>query len=316
MRAVRKWLSMPENEPPKAPIPNARAVTRRRTPPSLVWVIPILAAIVGAWVAVTRVLSEGPKITIVFDSAEGLEAGKTIIRYKGVEIGTITRIRLSEDHQRVVAIAQMEPRTEDFLVEDSTFWVVRPRISGANVTGLGTLISGAYIGVEIGRSKIHKAAFVALETPPVVTGGPGSGKSAVLARLVTLSNPRYRAEMPWPLAADDPVVNLRPGVIVQQQRYVARSRRAGELLDQRCRPARHPGDQATEQPPIAALGPDCVNQADDGRNQDQRDGNGSVRQIRLGCHRRCDDEHRPPITVTGQNCQARGDGKCHLTLFC
>jgi len=179
MRAVRKWLSMPENEPPVPAIPNARAVTRRRTPISLVWVIPILAAIVGAWVAVTRVLSEGPKMTIVLDSAEGLEAGKTAIRYKGVAIGTITRIRLSDDHQRVLAVAQMEPRTEDFLVEDSTFWVVRPRISGANVTGLGTLISGAYIGAEIGHSKIHKSDFVALETPPVVTGGT-SGRVFIL----------------------------------------------------------------------------------------------------------------------------------------
>ena len=104
----------------------------------------------GVWVAVTRIRSEGPKITIVFQSAEGLEAGKTKIHYNGVDIGTITAIRLSDDHEHVIATAQMTPKTEDFLVEDTQFWVVRPRISGANVTGLGTLISGAYIGVEIG----------------------------------------------------------------------------------------------------------------------------------------------------------------------
>ena len=110
----------------------------------------------------------------MFQSAEGLEAGKTKIHYSGVDIGTITAIRLAEDHERVIATAQMTPKTEDFLVEDTRFWVVRPRISGANVTGLGTLISGAYIGIEIGSSKEPKRDFVALETPPVVTGNaPG-----------------------------------------------------------------------------------------------------------------------------------------------
>lgn len=155
-------------------VPESRAFSPRRTRLSLVWIIPIVAAAVGVWVAVTRILSEGPKITIVFSSAEGLEAGKTKISFKGVDIGTLTNIRLSEDHQRVIAIAQMAPRTEDFLVTDTQFWVVRPRISGANVTGLGTLISGSFVGMEIGTSKESKRDFVALETQPVVSGGaPG-----------------------------------------------------------------------------------------------------------------------------------------------
>jgi len=143
---------------------------KKQTRLSLVWFIPIVAALVGAWVAVTRVLSEGPKIQIVMKSAEGLEAGKTKIHYNGVDIGTVTTIELSKDHQHVTMTAQMAPKTESFLVEDTKFWVVRPRISGANVTGLGTLISGAYIGVEIGKSKEDKRDFVALETAPVVTG--------------------------------------------------------------------------------------------------------------------------------------------------
>ena len=144
---------MPDRDPPLPRVPESRNVPRRRTRLSLVWFIPILAAIVGAWVAVTRVMSEGPKITIVMKSAEGLEAGKTKIHYNGVDIGTVTTIELSEDHQHVILTAQMAPKTEDFLVADTKFWVVRPRISGANISGLGTLISGAYIGVEIGTSK-------------------------------------------------------------------------------------------------------------------------------------------------------------------
>jgi paraquat-inducible protein B len=165
---------MPDRDPPIPSVPESRAVPKKSTRLSLIWFIPILAAALGVWVAVARIRSEGPKITIVFQSAEGLEAGKTKINYRGVDIGTITAILLSEDHQRVIATAQMTPRTEDFLVADTRLWVVRPRISGANVTGLGTLISGAYIGIEIGSSKEPKRDFVALETPPIVTGGaPG-----------------------------------------------------------------------------------------------------------------------------------------------
>ncbi len=161
---------MPDRDPPRSSVPESRAIPKKRTRLSLVWIIPIVAAIVGAWVAVTRVLSEGPDITIVMKSAEGLEAGKTKIHYNGVDIGTVTKIELSEDHQHVIMTAQMAPRTEAFLVEDTKFWVVRPRVSGANVTGLGTLISGAYIGVEIGSSKESKRDFTALEIPPVITG--------------------------------------------------------------------------------------------------------------------------------------------------
>jgi paraquat-inducible protein B len=159
---------MPDRDPPILSVPDSRAVPKKHTRLSLVWVIPIVAALLGVWVAVARILSEGPKITIVFRSAEGLEAGKTKINYRGVDIGTLSTIRLSEDRQHVIATAQMAPKTEDFLLEDTRFWVVRPRISGANVSGLGTLISGAYIGIEIGNSKEEKSDFVALETPPVV----------------------------------------------------------------------------------------------------------------------------------------------------
>src|SRR5258708_10239556 len=161
---------MPDRDPPIRPTPESRALPKKRTRFSLVWFIPIVAALVGAWVAVTRVLSEGPKITIVMKSAEGLEAGKTKVHYNGVDIGTVTIVELSKDHKHVTMTAQMAPKTESFLVEDTKFWVVRPRISGANITGLGTLISGAYIGVEIGASKEDRRDFVALEIPPIVTG--------------------------------------------------------------------------------------------------------------------------------------------------
>ena len=144
-------------------------MTRKRTRLSVVWVVPIVAAVAGVWVAVTRILAQGPKITIVFKSAEGLEAGKTKIRYNGLDLGTLTSIRLSDNHQSVIATAEMAPKTQDFLLEDTRFWVVRPRISGGTVSGLGTLISGAYVGMDIGHSNEKRRAFVALTTPPVIT---------------------------------------------------------------------------------------------------------------------------------------------------
>ena len=165
---------MPESGEVPPRVPESRAVGRRRTRLSLVWLIPIVAAAAGAWVAVARILSEGPTITITFRSAEGLEAGKTKVEYNGVQVGTVTAIRLSDDRRSVIATAKMAPDTSDLLVEDTKFWVVRPRISGATVSGLGTLISGAYVGLEIGSSKRSQRRFEALETPPIVTGGvPG-----------------------------------------------------------------------------------------------------------------------------------------------
>ncbi len=160
---------MPDGDTELPRVVESRAVPRKRTRLSAVWLIPLVAAAAGIWVAVTRILGDGPEIDIVFQTAEGLEAGKTQIHYNGVSVGTLTTIRLSDDHLHAIATAQMVPKTQGFLVEDTRFWVVSPRISGANITGLGTLISGAYIGMEIGQSKRRMTQFVALDAPPVVT---------------------------------------------------------------------------------------------------------------------------------------------------
>ena len=98
---------MPDPGAPTPSVPESRAVPKSRTRLSLVWIIPAVAALAGVWIAVTRILSEGPKITIIFKSAEGLEAGKTKIHYNGVDIGTVSTIRLSDDHKSVIVEAQM-----------------------------------------------------------------------------------------------------------------------------------------------------------------------------------------------------------------
>ena len=146
---------------------------RRRI--QLVWIIPLVAALAGGWIAVTTLLAQGPETTISFRTAEGLEAGKTKIRYKDVEIGLITHVALAPDGSGVVADAQFAKEATNLLVEDTKFWVVKPRVSSSSVSGLGTLFSGSYLGLDVGKSKTPRRHFVGLEVAPIVTADvPGT----------------------------------------------------------------------------------------------------------------------------------------------
>ncbi|RAA34917.1 MlaD family protein, partial [Burkholderia multivorans] len=133
--------------------------------PSLVWLVPLI----GIGLVVRSVRERGPEITISFHSAEGLEPGKTQVKYKDVEIGMVKTIKLSKDLSRVLVEVQLKKEAEDFAVKDSRFWIVRPRVGATGVSGLGTLLSGAYIGVDAGRSQDVQTDFTGLEKPPAVT---------------------------------------------------------------------------------------------------------------------------------------------------
>uniref|UniRef100_UPI00351E2E68 PqiB family protein n=1 Tax=Sulfurirhabdus autotrophica TaxID=1706046 RepID=UPI00351E2E68 len=135
----------------------------------LVWLIPIVAALIGGWLAVKAVLDRGPTITISFSTAEGLEPEKTRVKYHSVDIGRVTNVAFSEDRTRVVATVILSKQAEPFLVADTRFWVVRPRVSGTQISGLNTLLSGAYIGMDVGSSGDSKRKFVGLDMPPIVT---------------------------------------------------------------------------------------------------------------------------------------------------
>lgn len=134
-----------------------------------IWIIPILALVVGIGLGVKVFLERGPTITISFKSGEGLEAGKTQVKYKDVIIGVVKTVDLSEDHKEVVATIQMDRKAEDFLREDTHFWIVKPHITASGVSGLGTLFGGSYIAADMGLSKETQDNFVALEVPPILT---------------------------------------------------------------------------------------------------------------------------------------------------
>ena len=151
-------------------LPQSTVVPRRLQRISIVWAIPILAAVVAIGIAIQRILSEGPTITIVFKIAQGVEAGKTFIKYKDVNIGQVTAVRLSKDYSKVEVTAKIDKSAAGLMVEDAKFWVVEPRVTLSGVSGLGTLLSGNFIGFEAGKSDKRQRNFTGLEVPPIITG--------------------------------------------------------------------------------------------------------------------------------------------------
>jgi paraquat-inducible protein B len=147
---------------------------RRRWRLSPVWLIPLGAALIGAWLIYQNVMSRGPEITLAVDTAEGLEAGKTLVKVRSVEVGHVTSVALADDYQGAVATVQMNPGAADLLVQNSRFWVVKPRVGRQGISGLGTILSGAYIQLQPGDSEKTKYAFDVRDSAPAVsTSEPG-----------------------------------------------------------------------------------------------------------------------------------------------
>jgi paraquat-inducible protein B len=165
---------MTETQQPPPDYPEPTVVRRRRINLSLVWLVPIAALLVGAVLIVRTVMQTGPTITISFRTAEGIEAARTEVRFKEVVVGKVTRVALSPDHEQVLVTVKLDKSAEHLAVADTRFWAVRPRVGLAGVSGLGTLFSGAYIGVDAGVSAEEKLLFTGLEAPPPqLRGEPG-----------------------------------------------------------------------------------------------------------------------------------------------
>ena len=150
--------------------PEAQARFRRRF--SLVWVIPVVAVAAAAWLAFENYRNRGPEVEINFRVAEGLQPGKTVIRFRDVEVGKVDEVDVSEDLSHVVVKARFNPLMGKHLVEDTRFWIVRPRVGAGGISGLSTLISGSYIGMDVGSSGARRvSSFKGLETPPINMAG-------------------------------------------------------------------------------------------------------------------------------------------------
>ncbi|AWL12145.1 Paraquat-inducible protein [Saliniradius amylolyticus] len=141
---------------------------------SAIWLVPLVALIIGGWMVYYQWANQGPEIQIEFESAEGLEAGKTKIKARNVDVGEVTQIRLKKSNDGVLVSARMNKEAEHLLNADSQFWVVSPRVSISEVSGLTTLLSGPYIELSPGQSNKTKTRFTGLEEPPVTPQGtPG-----------------------------------------------------------------------------------------------------------------------------------------------
>jgi paraquat-inducible protein B len=161
----------PRSRPADGKLIGAPAIKRKKQGISWIWLVPVIALLAGLSLVVRGWLQAGPTITIVFQTADGLEAGKTKIKFKEVEVGQIETITLAEDRSHVITTAQLVKQAASLAQEGTSFWVVRPRLTLSGVSGLGTLLSGAYIGVDAPMVPVKdhpKKEFTGLEAPPEV----------------------------------------------------------------------------------------------------------------------------------------------------
>jgi paraquat-inducible protein B len=169
----------PANVPPAPALPEPVLSKQNRLRLSLMWIVPLVALVVGVVLVVRSMLQTGPEIRIEFVSAEGLEAGRTEVRFKEVVVGRVRLVTLSPDMKKVIVTVRLDKSVEAIAVEDTRFWVVRPRIGTGGISGLATLVSGAYIGVDAGASTNWRDEFAGLDQPPLVLRGE-PGRSFVL----------------------------------------------------------------------------------------------------------------------------------------
>ena len=157
--------------------PEPEIVRRRRFP--LVWLIPIAASLIGIAMLVQSWRSSGPRVYIEFDNAQGLTAGKTHVSYKDVVVGTVSAVSLSKDRSGVVATVDFAQDARDLLKDDTRFWIVRPQIGAAGISGIETLLSGVYIALDPGSTGETQTHYKAMSDAPMVTRG-SAGKRFLL----------------------------------------------------------------------------------------------------------------------------------------
>lgn len=152
-------------------LPKANVRRRRRMFP-VVWVVPLIAALVAGYLVYDRVREFGPKITIRFKDGGGLRTGQTPIKYRGVPIGEVSAVELSEDREQVLVTARLQRSAASIAREGAIFWIVRPEVGFGNITGLGTVITGPEIQVLPGNGEA-KSEFLGLDRAPIASEPEG-----------------------------------------------------------------------------------------------------------------------------------------------
>ncbi len=154
-------------EPGERDVPTANVCRTRSI--SLVWLIPIVAALVGAWLAYKAYTEQGPLVEIAFKTANGVKAGQTKVKFKDVEIGEVVAVELSPNLEDVLVSARLDKDTRPYLTTETRFWVERPRISLQGISGLSTLTAGVHISVDPSEKGESSLSFEGLDQPPIVT---------------------------------------------------------------------------------------------------------------------------------------------------
>ncbi len=144
------------------------ASVRNASKVSPIWIIPIVALLIAAWLAFRSWQAQGTEIEILFDSASGIAVGATQIRLKDVPVGKVTKVRLSSDLSKVRVVAMLDRQVSDHLSENSRFWLVEPSISASGISNLGTLISGVFIVMDPGEPGRFDTSFEGLSEPPPI----------------------------------------------------------------------------------------------------------------------------------------------------
>lgn len=157
--------------PPAAATPEVRSAQRW----NIVWVVPIVALLLGGWLLYRNFAAQGPVAQVRFDTANGIYAGKTEVRCRSVKVGVVKDVKLADDLKSVLTYLEFDPDAQGLLRHGTRFWVVKPRLSATEFSGAETLITGAYLELDPGPAGGEKKSrFRGLETPPATnTGVPG-----------------------------------------------------------------------------------------------------------------------------------------------
>lgn len=136
---------------------------------SFIWILPLVAFLAGGWLLYKTLAEKGTEIQIQLETATGIEGGKTKLKYRDVDVGLVSKVRFTPNLAHVLVTAQLVAGMDDYLVDSTRFWVVRPRVGAGGISGLDTLVSGAYIAMDPGKSGKNTDAFIGLEKPPTIT---------------------------------------------------------------------------------------------------------------------------------------------------